>query len=92
MFSTDQIFSRNTAILKQNLPFADDDILTYVVTFLQAAHGRDEPYTVRDGVNIARYAIKRARQANAGRPAREFLLEAVLRTVGEQASRYFPKP
>ncbi|MBI5533415.1 MAG: AAA family ATPase [Deltaproteobacteria bacterium] len=80
------------AILRQNLPFADDEILRYVVTFLQAAHGRDEPFTVRDGVNIARYAIKRARQANTGRPAIEFLIEAVHRTVGEQAARYFPKP
>jgi hypothetical protein len=79
------------AILKQNLPFADTEILKYVVTFLQTAHGRDEPFTVRDGVNIARYAIKRAHQTNPGRPVREFLIEAVHRTLGEQAARYFPK-
>jgi MoxR-like ATPase len=80
------------AILQQNLPFADEDVLKYVVAFLQAAHLRDEPFTVRDGVNMARYAIKRAHQANAGRPAREFLLEALHCTLGEQAARYFPKP
>src|SRR6266511_1355205 len=34
-------------ILKQNLPFSDDEVLRYVVTFLQAAHGADEPFTVR---------------------------------------------
>jgi MoxR-like ATPase len=75
------------AILRQNLPFADDAVLGYVVGFLQAAHANDEPYTVRDGVNVARYAIKRAAQART--PAGlDHLREAVTRTLGEQASRY----
>jgi len=46
-------------ILKANLPFADEEILDYVVDFLQAAHVADERYSVRDGINIARYALKR---------------------------------
>jgi MoxR-like ATPase len=46
-------------ILQSNLPFADDEILEYVVEFLQAAHEADERYSVRDGINIARYALKR---------------------------------
>lgn len=46
-------------ILKSNLPFADDEILAYVVDFLQSAHEADERYSVRDGINIARYALKR---------------------------------
>jgi len=46
-------------ILKNNLPFADDEVLDYVVEFLQAAHDADERYSVRDGINIARYALKR---------------------------------
>jgi MoxR-like ATPase len=45
-------------ILKTNLPFADEDILNYVVDFLQSAHEADERYSVRDGINIARYALK----------------------------------
>ncbi|HWI41382.1 MAG TPA: AAA family ATPase, partial [Verrucomicrobiae bacterium] len=45
-------------ILKENLPFAPDRILRYVVEFLQRAHAHDELYSVRDGVNIARYALK----------------------------------
>jgi MoxR-like ATPase len=75
------------AILKQNLPFSDDDVLRYVVGFLRAAHAADEPFTVRDGVNIARYAIKRAHQA-AAKPSRDHLVDAVRRTVGEEALRY----
>ena len=46
-------------ILQSNLPFADDEVLEYVVQFLQAAHEADERYSVRDGINIARYALKR---------------------------------
>jgi MoxR-like ATPase len=46
-------------ILSANLPFADDQILDYVVNFLQIAHEADERYTVRDGINVARYALKR---------------------------------
>ncbi len=46
-------------ILKENIPFADNEILEYVVDFLQTAHEADERYSVRDGINIARYALKR---------------------------------
>ncbi len=45
-------------ILKYNLPFASDEILEYCVDFLQNAHIHDEPFTVRDGINIVRYYIK----------------------------------
>jgi MoxR-like ATPase len=48
-------------ILAANLPFADEQILDYVVNFLQIAHEANERYTVRDGINIARYALKRLR-------------------------------
>jgi len=46
-------------IMKANLPFADEEILDYVVDFLQASHEANERYSVRDGINIARYALKR---------------------------------
>jgi MoxR-like ATPase len=46
-------------ILKANLPFADEEILGYVADFLETAHEADERYSVRDGINIARYALKR---------------------------------
>jgi len=46
-------------ILRKNIPFADDVILEYVIDFLQAAHEANERYSVRDGINIARYALKR---------------------------------
>ncbi len=46
------------AILKEQVPFADEDVLEYVMTFLQAAHAADLRYSVRDGINVVRYAMK----------------------------------
>ena len=54
--------SEEKSILAKNLPFADEEVLDYVVRFLQLAHEADEVYTVRDGVNIARYALKVVKQ------------------------------
>ncbi len=45
-------------ILKVQVPFADDEVVSYVVSFLRAAHDRDLRYTVRDGINLVRYAMK----------------------------------
>ena len=49
-------------ILKANLPFADEEILEYIADFLETAHEADERYSVRDGINIARYALKRVKE------------------------------
>src|SRR5258706_15136874 len=46
------------AILKENVPFGDEHVLNYVTDFLQKAHAQNEKYTVRDGINVARYALK----------------------------------
>lgn len=73
-------------ILKENLPFADTEVLEYVVRFLQRAHAADELYSVRDGINIARYALKMA-AAGASRPA-ELLENAVIRVLGDEALPY----
>ena len=83
-------------ILKSNLPFADDEILEYVVEFLQAAHEADERYSVRDGINIARYALKRLSggedQLPQGKQTEKMLLylkEAASMILDAPASEYF---
>jgi MoxR-like ATPase len=70
-------------ILKSNLPFADDEILEYVVEFLQSSHEADERYSVRDGINIARYALKRMAEKD---PRGARTKEAALGTLKESAS------
>ena len=83
-------------ILQSNLPFADDEILDYVVEFLQAAHHADERYSVRDGINIARYALKRLissreRMSSEKRERKiaEYLKEAASLILDSAASQYF---
>lgn len=75
-------------ILRENLPFADRDLLRYVVDFLQRAHGADELYSVRDGINVARYAMKIA-AATASTPLPHLAL-AVERILGDEALGYLP--
>jgi len=73
-------------ILRENLPFVEEDILNYVVTFLQRAHASQESYTVRDGINVARYAAKRL-EALKGRADQESILrQAIVMTLGEEAT------
>ena len=73
-------------ILKENLPFAESDILKYVVDFLQRAHAADELYSVRDGINIARYALKMS--VAGGSPPQDMLRLAVSRILGNEALSY----
>ena len=74
------------AILRENVPFSPEDVLQYVTDFLQQAHAADENYTVRDGVNIARYALK-LKAGNQHSPA-SFLKESILAVLGDEALRY----
>ncbi len=73
-------------ILRENLPFVDDEILEYVVVFLQRAHESDEIYTVRDGINIARYAAKLIKSERIS--VSQALREAVSMTLGEEVVQY----
>jgi len=45
-------------ILQAQVAGVDDEVLDYVLAFLQASHIADLRYSVRDGLNIARYAMK----------------------------------
>jgi MoxR-like ATPase len=76
-------------ILKENLPFAEEQILDYVTDFLQMAHAADERYTVRDGINIGRFAIKLESAGNENE--RQALRLAIVETLGEEALRYAPR-
>ena len=78
-------------ILEENLPFANSRILDYVTEFLQKAHGAEERYTVRDGINVARFAIKLSDGAGGKQGLPEALKIAVLHTLGDEAVRYLPK-
>ncbi|MEZ5351105.1 MAG: AAA family ATPase [Bryobacteraceae bacterium] len=78
-------------ILKENLPFGKDEVLEYVTDFLQQAHANEERYSARDGINIARYAMKLCVANDNGLPIRDALHTAVMETLGGEALRYVPR-
>jgi MoxR-like ATPase len=78
-------------ILKENLPFGEERILQYVTDMLQQAHAADERYTVRDGINIARFAMKLKGLATDHAQELKALETAILETLGEEAMRYVPR-
>jgi len=79
-------------ILQRILPFASEAILDYVVAFLQRAHGAEERYTVRDGINITRYALKTQAMALQQQQSELAMEQAVAQSIdmilGSEALRY----
>jgi MoxR-like ATPase len=76
------------AILRENLPFAEAYILEYVTDFLQQAHAAEERYTVRDGINVARYAMKLKHAAKSPLDERIALELSIHEILGDEALRY----
>ncbi len=79
------------AILRENLPFAEDQVLDYVTDFLQMAHGAEERYTVRDGINIGRYALKLMAGTEGRGEFTHAVHFAIRQVLGEEALRYARK-
>jgi MoxR-like ATPase len=84
------------AILKENVPFGEEHILNYVTEFLQQAHSADERYTVRDGINIARFVMKlkcmdEGLTLSSKSDERFLMRTAILETLGDEALRYVPR-
>ena len=79
-------------ILNYNLPFASDEILEYCVDFLQNAHIHDEPYTVRDGINILRYYTKSRlmKKEDQNRIEKRTFEPVVVQVLEEAALKYLP--
>jgi len=85
-------------ILRANLPFADEEILEYIADFLEAAHEADERYSVRDGINIARYALKRVtergeqlKSENRKERSIVYMKEAAAMILDAAAAQYFER-
>ena len=74
------------AILRENVPFSPEEVLQYVTDFLQQAHAADESYTVRDGMSIARYALKL--RASNGQPIETNTEGVDSAVLGEEALRH----
>jgi len=71
-------------ILTYSLPFSGEQILNMCVNYLQAAHRLDLPYSVRDGINIIRYALKLKKQDGSANVAALFE-KAVRQILGDES-------
>lgn len=56
-------------ILSTQVRGLDAEVLDYVALFLRAAHLADLRHSVRDGLNVARYAMKLLKRGDAASPA-----------------------
>lgn len=73
-------------VMRENLPFVEERVLAYVVDFLQRAHRLDERFTVRDGINVARFASKLMHSHDLS-PGRA-VAKSVTMILGGQAEPY----
>lgn len=73
-------------ILQYHLPFAEPEMLSLTVDFLQRAHELNLDYSTRDGINVLRYALKRLAQ-NPQHPVGkdQVWAQALIACLGEEA-------
>jgi len=74
------------AILRENLPFVDEKILVYIADFLERCHAAEEPFTVRDGINIGRYVAKRLSFGPSD--LTRLMRDSVMKVLGENSLSY----
>ena len=74
------------AILRYHLPFAPDEMLALTVSFLQEAHQLNLDFSVRDGLHLLQYALKRLAQDPAHPLSKDDAWrEALVQVLGEEA-------
>jgi MoxR-like ATPase len=74
------------AILRYHLPFAPAEILALTVDFLQDAHQLNLEFSVRDGIHLLQYALKRLAQDPSHPLSKdEVWSEALVKVLGEEA-------
>ncbi|MCA2961619.1 MAG: AAA family ATPase [Silvanigrellales bacterium] len=78
------------AILRQACPYLEDDVLMSLVGFLTIAHASEETHSVRDAIQIAKYAARR-RVQEPSLGVTQALQEAVASVLGTEALAYLPE-
>ncbi|TAJ25044.1 MAG: ATPase, partial [Nitrospirae bacterium] len=74
------------AIMRYHIPFAQADLLALTVDFLQNAHQMNLEFSVRDGIHLLQYALKRLAQDPSHPLSKdEAWREALIKVLGEDA-------
>ncbi len=75
------------AILRYHLPFAPPEMLTLTVNFLQDAHQLNLQFSVRDGIHVLQFALKRLAQDPAHPLSKDKAWqESLIKVLGEEAA------
>ena len=77
-------------IIRYAVPYIEDNLLSLLVNFLALSHRYEENYSVRDGIQIAKYA-QRLRTLNKELTLPKALKSSVFAILGEDALKYFPQ-
>lgn len=74
------------AILRYHMPFAPGEMLGLTVDFLQTAHQLNLEFSVRDGIHLLQYALKRLAQDPAHPLSKDAAWrEALVKVLGDEA-------
>ncbi|WGL59499.1 AAA family ATPase [Pigmentibacter sp. JX0631] len=76
-------------IIRFAVPYVEENLLSLLVTFLAIAHKYEESFSVRDGIQIAKYA-QRLKSLNKELTLPKALKASVYSILGEDALKYFP--
>lgn len=76
-------------IVKMAVPYVEGDLLAMLIGFLSAAHLAGERYSVRDGIQVARYAEK-MRRVETGLNSSQALMHGIVSVLGQDALKYLP--
>ncbi|APJ03463.1 AAA family ATPase [Silvanigrella aquatica] len=76
-------------IIRYTVPYIEDNLLLILVNFLSLSHKYEETYSVRDGIQIAKYA-QRLRSLDSNLTLPRALKSSVFAILGEDALKYFP--
>lgn len=71
-------------ILSYSIPFSGEEVLDLCLNFLQKAHGLDLDYSLRDGINIIRYALK-LKASTPGESEEKLFTRALQQILGDDA-------
>lgn len=74
-------------IIQQAVPYVELDFLNMLIHFLSVGHQFDETYSVRDGIQIAKYA-HRLRALNPNLSIAKVLKAGIYSVLGEGALKY----
>jgi MoxR-like ATPase len=75
------------SILRYHLPFAEAEMLSLTVDFLQQAHSLNLDFSSRDGIQVLRYAMKRLAQDPSHPVGKDRVwAEALLACLGDEAA------